>query len=163
MLRRFGTWMYRYRRGFAMAILFAGLLTLLLMTHGGFRGIEMVLWQSQAQACGTLYVVDGHVSSGDPHAATTCFMQAYTHCRAATLVESFNVENTDRNTFVIEPVLLVGGAHPCSIQGNWTPVGISAKRPDPYDWTECAGVDQRSDGLHIFGCGPYSDFVVGSA
>jgi hypothetical protein len=162
MLKRFGTWMYRYRRGFALVILVAGVLALLLMTHGSFRGVEMAFWQSRAQACGTLYVVDGRVSSGDPQAATTCFMQAYTHCRAATLVESFNVENTDRNTLVIEPVLLVGGAHPCSIQVNLTPVGISANRPDPYDWTECAGVDQRSDGLHIFGCGQGSDFVVPS-
>src|SRR5262249_49107378 len=31
MLRRFGTWMYSYRRGFALAILAAGLLALLLM------------------------------------------------------------------------------------------------------------------------------------
>jgi hypothetical protein len=81
----------------------------------------MAFWQSQAQACGTLYVVNGRVRSGDPQAATTCFMQAYAHCHAATLVESFNVENTDRNTFAIEPVLLVDGAHPCSIQVNLPP------------------------------------------
>jgi hypothetical protein len=122
----------------------------------------MAFWQSQAQPCGTLLVVDGRVSSGDPQAATACFMQAYAHCHAATLVESFSEDNTARDTFVIEPVLFVGGAHPCSIQGNWTPVGISAKRLDPYDWTECAGVDQRSDGLHISGCGQGSDFVVPS-
>src|SRR5260221_1719781 len=163
MLKRFGTWMYLYRRGVAKAILVAGLLTLLLMTHGGFRGVEMVLWQSQAQACGTLYVVDGRVRSGDPQAATTCFMRAYAHCHAATLVTSYNVDNTDKDTFVIEPVLIVGGAHPCSIQLNVSLVGISAKRLDPYDWTECAGVEQRSDGLHIFGCGTGRDFVVGSA
>src|SRR5260221_7743318 len=125
MLKRFGTWMYLYRRGVAKAILVAGLLTLLLMTHGGFRGIEMVFWQSQAQACGTLYVVDGRVSSGDPQAATTCFMRAYTQCHAATLVESFNVDNSDTVTFVVEPVLIVGGAHPCSIQMNRSLVAAS--------------------------------------
>jgi hypothetical protein len=162
MLKRFGAWMYRYRRGFALAIVVPGVLALPLKLYGGFRGIEMVFWQSQAQACGTLYVVDGRVRSGDPQTAMTCVMQAYAHCHAARLVESFNVENTDMDTFVIEPVLLVGGAHPCSIQGNWTPVGISAKRPDPYDWTECASVDQRPDGLHISGCGQGSDFVVPS-
>jgi hypothetical protein len=154
--------MYLYRRGFAMAILVARVLALPLKLYRGFRGIEMVFWQSQAQACGTLYVVHGSVRSGDPQAATACFMQAYAQCHAATLVESFSEDNTTRDTFVIEPVLFVGGAHPCSIQGNWTPVGISAKRPDPYDWTECAGVDQRSDGLHISGCGQGSDFVVPS-
>src|SRR5258705_515286 len=162
MLKRFGTWMYRYRRGFALAIVVAGGLALPLKLYGGFRGIEMAFLQSQAQACGRLVVVDGRVRSGDPKAATTCVMRAYANCHAATLVESFSVDNTARDTFVIEPVLFVGGAHPCSIQGNWTPVGISAKRPDPYDWTECAGVEQRSDGLHISGCGQGSDFVVPS-
>src|SRR5258706_13818941 len=137
------------RCGSALATVAAGLLALPLKLYGGLRGVEMAFWQSKAKACGTLYVVHGSVRSGYPQAATTCFMQAYAHCHAATLVESFSEDNTARDTFVIEPVLFVGGAHPCSIQGNWTPVGISAKRPDPYDWTECAGVDQRSDGLHI--------------
>jgi hypothetical protein len=162
MLKRFGAWMYRYRRGFALAIVVPGVLALPLMLYGGFRGIEMVVWQRQAQACGTLYVIYGRVRSGDPQAATDCFTRAYTHCRAARLVESRDVENTDTVTFVVEPVLLVGGAHPCSIQVNWSLVGVEAKRRDPYDWVTCAGVDQRSDGLHISGCGQGSDFVVPS-
>ena len=141
MLRRFGTWMYRYRRGFAMAILVAGVLALLLLTHGGFRGIEMVFWQSQAQACGTLLVVDGRVSSGDPQAATTCFMQAYAHCHAATLVESFSgLDTSNTDTFAIEPVLFAGGAHPCSIQFNSAAGVIFANRRSNNDWVTCAGV-----------------------
>jgi hypothetical protein len=38
MLRRFGAWMYCYRRGFAVAVLAAGVLTLLLMAQGAFAG-----------------------------------------------------------------------------------------------------------------------------
>jgi len=122
MLKRFGTWIYNYRRGLAMAILVAGLLALLLMTHGGVRGIEMGFWQSQAQACGTLshwVRMDGPGSSGDPQAATTCYMQAYAHCHAATLVESFSgVDTSNRGTFVIEPVLFAGGGHHFGLRGG---------------------------------------------
>ena len=162
MLKRFGTWLYAYRRGFALAILAAQLFVLLLMTHGGFRGVEMIVWQSVAQPCGTLYVPYGDVRSGDPQAATACFTQASVQCDAATLVESYASDNSDRTTFAIEPVLLLGGAHPCSIQENSTPVGVEVKLPDPYDWTECADVEQRADGLHISGCGQGNDFVVPS-
>jgi hypothetical protein len=38
MLKRFGTWMYRYRRGLAMAVLVAGLFVLLLLANGGANG-----------------------------------------------------------------------------------------------------------------------------
>jgi len=166
MLRRFGAWMYCYRRGFAVAVLAAGVLTLLL-THGCFRGVEMAFWQSQAQPCGTLshwVRMDGPGSSGDPQAATTCFMQTYAHCQVATLVTSFSgVDTSDRDTFVIEPVLFAGGAHPCSIQVNLARRGVLAQRFPNDDWVTCAGVDQRSDGLHFSGCGAYGDLFVGSA
>jgi hypothetical protein len=84
----------------------------------------MAFWQSQAQACGSLSVyVDGRVSSGDPQAATTCFMRAYAHCHVATLVASFSyasgvVHTSSTYTFLIEPQLFAGGDHPCSIQLN---------------------------------------------
>ena len=163
MLRRFGASMRRSWRMLAVVTVVAGLLALLLV-HADVRGrVGIAYWKSQAQACGSLLVVNGHVSSGDPQAATDCFMQAYTHCRAATLVKRvFDIDEPQRYTYLIEPQLFAGGAHSCSIQGNWTPVGISAKQDDPYDWTECAGVDQRSDGLHISGCGQGNDFVVPS-
>ncbi len=161
MLRRFGTWMYRYRRGLAMAILVAELLTLLLMMHGGVRGIEMAYWQSQAQACGTLVVVSMRGSSGDPQAATTCFMRAYAHCHAATLIEYFSgLDTSDMDTFVIEPVLFAGGAHPCSIQFN-SAFGVGlAHRLSNNDWVTCAGVDQRPDVLLFSGCGQYGNILV---
>ncbi len=115
MLRRFGAWMYRYAVAIELAILVAGVLALVLNADGGFRGIEMAFWKSQAQACGLLSeYADGlrRGSYGDPQAATTCFMQAYAHCHAATLVESFSgVDTSNRGTFVIEPVLFAGGGH----------------------------------------------------
>jgi hypothetical protein len=123
----------------------------------------MAFWQSQAHACGTLYVVNGSVSSGDPQAATTCFMQAYAHCHAATLVESvFDLDVPPTYTYLIEPQLFAGGAHACSIQVNVAIGGSLSGLRSNNDWVACADVEQRSDGLHIFGCGPYSDYVVGS-
>jgi len=48
MLRRFGAWMYRYAVAIELAILVAGVLALVLNADGGFRGIEMAYWKSQA-------------------------------------------------------------------------------------------------------------------
>jgi len=164
MLRRFGAWMYRYAVAIELAILVAGVLALVLNADGGFRGIEMAYWKSQAQACGLLSeYADGlrRGSYGDPQAATTCFMQAYAHCHAATLVESFTGTDTrETYTFAIEPVLIVGGGHPCSIQLNLTLGVIFANRRSHNDWVTCAGVDQRPDGLLVSGCGQFGTILV---
>ncbi len=164
MLRRFGAWMYRSWRVLAVVTLVAGLLALLLV-HADVRGrVGIAYWKSQAQACGSLLVVNGHVSSGDPQAATDCFMQAYTHCRAATLVKRvFDIDDPQRYTYLIEPQLFAGGAHSCSIQLNLALGGSLAESRSNNDWVECAGgVDQRSDGLHFSGCGQGNDLVVPS-
>jgi hypothetical protein len=161
MLRRFGAWIYRYRGGLPAAILVAGVLALVLNADGGFRGVEMAFWKSQAQACGTLVVVSMRGSSGDRQAATTCFMQAYAHCHAATLVESFSgVDTSDAYTFAIEPVLFAGGTHACSIQINDTRGGVFGYGRSNNDWVTCAGVDQRPDGLLFSDCGKYGTFVM---
>jgi len=168
MLKRFGTWMYRYRRGLAMAVLVAGLFVLLLLANGGGQWIEMAFWQSQAQACGSLSVyVDGRVSSGDPQAATTCFMRAYAHCRVATLVASFSyasgvVHTSSTYTFLIEPQLFAGGDHPCSIQLNAPPNSVMIRPQTHNDWVACADVAQRSNGLRFSGCYMYGDICVSS-
>jgi hypothetical protein len=160
MLRRFGTWMYRYQDGFALAVVVAGVIALPLNANGGVRGIEMAFWQSQAQACGVLVVVSMRGSSGDPQAATTC-LQAYAHCHAATLVESFSgLDTSETVTFAIEPQLFAGGAHPCSIQLNLAFGVIFANRRSNKDWVTCAGVAQRPDGLLFFGCGQYGTILV---
>jgi hypothetical protein len=161
MLRRFGTWMYRYRDGFALAVVVAGVLALPLNANGGFRGIEMAFWKSQAQACGVLVVVSMRGSSGDPQAATTCFMYAYAYCHASTLVESFSgLDTSETVTFAIEPQLFAGGGHACSIQMNDALGVIFANRRSNKDWVTCADVDQRPDGLLVSGCGPYGDILV---
>src|SRR5258706_9741947 len=149
------------RCGSALATVAAGLLALPLKLYGGLRGVEMAFWQSKAKACGTLYVVHGSVRSGYPQAATTCFMQAYAHCHAATLVESFSgVDTSDTYTFAIEPVLFAGGAHACSIQLNDPSGGVFAYGRSNNDWVTCAGVDQRPDGLLFSDCGKSATFVM---
>jgi hypothetical protein len=161
MLKRFGTWMYRYAVAIELAILVAGVLALVLNADGGFRGIEMAFWKSQAQPCGVLVVISMRGSSGDPQAATACFMQAYAHCHAATLVESFSgLDTSETVTFAIEPQLFAGGAHACSIQFNSASGVMFANRRSNNDWVTCAGVDQRPDGLLFSGCGQYGPMLV---
>ncbi|SRR5260221_8463005 len=164
MLRRFGAWMYRYAVAIELAILVAGVLALVLNADGGFRGIEMAFWKSQAQACGLLSeYADGlrRGSYGDPQAATTCFMQAYAHCHAATLVKSFTGTDTrETYTFAIEPVFFAGGGHACSIQLNEALGVIFANRRSNNDWVTCAGADLRPDGLLFSGCGQFGNILV---
>ncbi len=112
MRRRFGAWMYRSRRVLTVVTVVAGLL-ILLIAHAEFPGIWITYWQNQAQPCGTVgYSGARGGSDGDPQAATTCFLQAYTQCHAATLFESLGDVNTRSwDTYLIEPPLLAAGGH----------------------------------------------------
>jgi hypothetical protein len=164
MRRRFGAWMHRSRRVLAVVTVVAGLL-ILLIAHAEFPGIWITYWQNQAQPCGMVQASgDGSVSADDPQAATTCFMQAYTQCHAATLVEPFGDMNTRSwDTYLIEPPLLAAGGHTCSIQMNhaiWRRNVAPASTPV---WVACADVAQRWYGLHFCGCGTYGDRIVGVA
>src|SRR5260221_4544620 len=115
MRRRFGAWMHRSRRVLTVVTVLAvvaGLL-ILLIAHAEFPGIWITYWQNQAQPCSTVgYVGARGGSDGDPQAETTCFLQAYTQCHAATLVEPFGDVNTRSwDTYLIEPPLLSAGGH----------------------------------------------------
>jgi len=164
MLRRFGAWIHRSRRVLAVVTVVAGLL-ILLIAHAEFPGIWITYWQNQAQPCSMVQASgEGSVSADDPQAATACFMQAYTQCHAATLVEPFGDVNTRSwDTYLIEPPLLAAGGHSCSIQMNhaiWRRNVALASTPV---WVACADVAQRWYGLHFYGCGTYGDRIVGVA
>jgi hypothetical protein len=164
MRRRFGAWMHRSRRVLAVVTVVAGLL-ILLIAHAEFPGIWTTYWQNQAQPCGTVgYVGARGGNDGDPQAATTCFIQAYTQCHAASLFESIRSLNPPSTyTYLIVPPLLAAGSHSCSIQMNqaiWGSYSALAARPV---WVACADVVQRWYGLHFFGCGTYGDRYVGVA
>src|SRR5258706_1004723 len=89
MRRRFGAWRHRPRRVLAMVTVVAGLLLLLIARADVVQRIGIAYWQHQAQPCGTVYDGgDWSITTSDSQAATTtCFLQAYTQCHAATLVE----------------------------------------------------------------------------
>jgi len=164
MLRRFGAWIHRSRRVLAVVTVVAGLL-LLLIAHAEFPGIWITYWQNQAQPCSMVQASgDGSVSADDPQAATTCFMQAYKQCHAASLVESSPpLWPLSTNTYLIVPALFAVGGHSCSIQMSqaiWGSYSAPASKPV---WVVCADVVQRWYGLHFFGCGTYGDRFVGVA
>jgi hypothetical protein len=162
MRRRFGAWIHRSRRVLSVVTVVAGLL-ILLIAHAEFPGIWITYWQNQAQPCGTVYydTEDWSLGAGDTQAATTCFLQAYTQCHAATLVEAAGalfIRSWD--TYLIEPALLAVGGHACAIQMNHTFGVAPASTPG---WVACADVAQRWYGLHFFGCGADGDRFVGMA
>jgi hypothetical protein len=164
MRRRFGAWIHRSRRVIAVVTVVAGLLVLLI-AHAEFPGIWITYWQNQAQQCGTVgYFGARGGSDGDPQAATTCFMQAYTQRHAATLVEPFGDVNTRSwDTYLIEPPLLAAGGHTCSIQMNHVIWRRNVSPASTPVWVACADVAQRWYGLHFYGCGTYGDRFVGMA
>ncbi len=162
MRRRFGAWMHRPRRVLAMVIVVAGLLLLLIARADVVQGIGITYWQHQAQPCGTVYydTEDWSLGAGDTQVAATCFVQAYTQCHAASLVELVGTIMRSEYTYLIEPALLAPGGHACSIQLNYTAEIAPASTPG---WVACADVAQRWYGLHFFGCGTYGDRFVGMA
>src|SRR5260221_216004 len=167
MRRRFGAWMHRSRRVLTVVTVLAvvaGLL-LLLIAHAEFPGIWITYWQNQAQPCGTVgYYGAMGASADDPQAETTCFLQAYTQCHAASLFVSLgDVNPPSTYTYLIVPPLLAAGGHTCSIQMNQAIWGsYSALAATPV-WVACAEVAQRWYGLHFSGCGTYGDRFVGVA
>lgn len=163
MLRRFGAWMRRHWHVLAAVVMVAGLL-ILLIARGDFQGIGIAYWQSHAQQCGTLQVVEGNVSSGNPQSAATCFMQAYSHCRAAELVESSaSLDTPPTYTYLVEPQLLANGGHACSIQANEAIGGSDVALASNHVWVSCADVAQRWYGLRFYSCGTYGDLFVSVA
>lgn len=162
MRRRFGAWMHRPRRVLAVVTVVAGLLLLLIARADVVQGIGITYWQHQAQPCGTVYydALDWSISAADSQAATTCFVQAYRQCHAASLVESVGTIFRSEYTYLIEPQLLALGGHACSIQLNY---GYGVAPASPPGWVACADVAQRWYGLHFFGCGTYGDRFVGAA
>jgi hypothetical protein len=162
MLRRFGAWMHHSRRVLTAVTVVAGLSLLLIAGADVVQGIGITYWQHQAQPCGTVYydTEDWSLGAGDTQAAATCFLQAYTQCHAATLVESVGTIFRSEDTYLIEPALLAVGGHACSIQLNYTTEIAPASTPG---WVACADVAQRWYGLHFFGCGTYGDRFVGMA
>jgi hypothetical protein len=140
----------------------AGLLLLLIARVDVQGRVGIAYWQHQAQPCGTVYydALDWSISAADSQAATTCFVQAYRRCRAASLVESVGTIFRSEYTYLIEPQLLALGGHACSIQLNY---GYGVASASPPGWVACADVAQRWYGLHFFGCGTYGDRFVGAA
>jgi hypothetical protein len=164
MRRRFGAWMHRSRRVLAVVTVVAGLL-LLLIAHADVQGIWITYWQNQAQPCSTFQAPgEGQDSAGDPQAATTCFMQAFKQCHAASLVESSPpLWPLSTNTYLIVPALFAVGGRSCSVQMSqaiWGSYSAPASKPV---WVVCADVVQRWYGLHFYGCGTYGDRIVGMA
>ncbi len=165
MRRRFGAWMHRSRRVLTVVTVVtvvAGLLLLLIARVDVQGRVGIAYWQHQAQPCGTVYDGgDWSASAGVTQAAPTCFLQAYTQCHAATLVEPVGeIPPQSEYTYLIEPALLALGGHACSIQLNYDFGVALASTPG---WVACADVAQRWYGLHFFGCGTYGDRFVGMA
>jgi hypothetical protein len=164
MRRRFGAWMHRPRRVLAAVIVVTVVAVLLLLIARAdvVQGIGITYWQHQAQPCGKVYYDAGDWSLGasDSQAATTCFLQAYTQCHAASLIESVGQVAPSEYTYLIEPALLALGGHTCSIQVSH---GYGVAPASPPVWVACADVAQRWYGLHFFACGTYGDRFVGMA
>jgi len=162
MRRRFGAWMHRPRHVLIIVTVVAGLLLLLIARVDVQGRVGIAYWQHQAQPCGTVYYddLDWSISAGDSQAATTCFVQAYRQCHAASLVESVGTIVRSEYTYLIEPQLLALGGHACSIQVNH---GYGVAPASTPVWVACADVAQRWYGLHFSGCGTYGDRFVGMA
>jgi hypothetical protein len=95
-------------------------------------------------ACGWVTVVNGH-PQGDPTGPETCFVRAYTSCRAATLDYVGDIATgSDVNVLSVLPQNGV-----CKLYDQLTDRAFSRLLDDVYT---CTGLIQRSNGLAIPSC-----------
>lgn len=102
-----------------------------------------------------------HVSA-TPSTAETCLWQAYSQCQAATM--SYTQQDVDVSTTDAISVRPVGGA--CSVKmavQHMALIKTSGKGSNNTAMYTCTGIQQRTDGLLITGCGAAGNVHVPKA
>ncbi|HET9110356.1 MAG TPA: hypothetical protein VFN78_05990 [Ktedonobacterales bacterium] len=113
--------------------------------------------QGRTASCGALHYAAGGLisSSSDAQQAESCFANAASQCRPATLSASvMGVDTGTADTLVVEPPLVPWDS--CRITLTATHYGM-IHLANPAMTATCRSATMTTNGLHVSGCGKLGD------
>jgi hypothetical protein len=135
-----------------------------LNASGGAGGNAQTCFQVTGQgigfggACGSVSVLGGRVTSGDPQQVESCFYQAYQQCSPATMSATLSgVDAGTKHTFSLQ-----GFPGNCAIQDE-RQTFVVPRPSGPATTVSCAGLSDTGNGLLFSSCGAFGDILIPSS